>query len=268
MPPSRRASRWQNARPANRLAGQKNASRNFFSRPSILRPALLPQVPETHQESVTYVFDFAPGCAVAPNKSPCDELRRREAITNKVIETTSDSLTANTGASRTDLWNAIENLNTYSGLGLGAVQTADLILQKLPVAPIEGRYGPITNGGARGSALPPSLKTIGFVGTTVGMGVDLANTLGHAGAGEYSQATQSGASFALGTMGLFIPGAAVASFGGTVMVAGIDYFGNRYVNNLDQQGRAAQNQTNLQTFQKAVAQYRDLQAQLQANGCN
>jgi hypothetical protein len=69
MPPSRRASRWQNARPANRLAGPKTASRKFFSRPSILRPELLPQVTETHQESLTYVFVFVSGCVVAPNSA-------------------------------------------------------------------------------------------------------------------------------------------------------------------------------------------------------
>jgi hypothetical protein len=69
MPPSRRASRWQNARPANRLAGPKTASRKFFSRPSILRPELLPQVTETHQESLTYVFVFVSGCVVAPNNA-------------------------------------------------------------------------------------------------------------------------------------------------------------------------------------------------------
>jgi hypothetical protein len=71
----RRAPRSRNSRPAKRFAGSKTASRKNFSRPSILRPELFPQVTETHQESVTYVFDFAPGCAVAPNNAWTDQDR-------------------------------------------------------------------------------------------------------------------------------------------------------------------------------------------------
>jgi hypothetical protein len=47
-----------------------------------LRPELLPQVTETHQESLTYVFVFVSGCVVAPNNPPkwpkkdCDDLKQ------------------------------------------------------------------------------------------------------------------------------------------------------------------------------------------------
>jgi len=67
MPPSRRASRWQNARPAKRVAGQKTAPRKIFSRPSILRPANATQTLGTHQANYLWAYDFASGCAVAPN---------------------------------------------------------------------------------------------------------------------------------------------------------------------------------------------------------
>jgi hypothetical protein len=54
---------------ANRLTGSKTASRIFFADPPKARPVLPSQVTETHLESVTYIFDFAPGCAVAPNST-------------------------------------------------------------------------------------------------------------------------------------------------------------------------------------------------------
>lgn len=69
MPPSRRASRWQNTCPAKRVAGRKTASRKFFSRPSILRPANASQTLGTHQATWVWAYDFAPGCAVAPNNT-------------------------------------------------------------------------------------------------------------------------------------------------------------------------------------------------------
>jgi hypothetical protein len=69
---SRRA---RNARPAKCVAGSKTASRKIFSAPSNPRLENAPQVTNTHQESVTYVFDFASGCVVAPKKTPCDEAR-------------------------------------------------------------------------------------------------------------------------------------------------------------------------------------------------
>lgn len=69
MPPSRRASRWQNTCPAKRVAGRKTASRKFFSRPSILRPANASQTLGTHQATWVWAYDFAPGCAVAPNRA-------------------------------------------------------------------------------------------------------------------------------------------------------------------------------------------------------
>ncbi len=57
----------QNTRPAKRVAGQKTAPRIFFAAPSKTHPETATQSVGTHLESVTYVYDFAPGCAVAPN---------------------------------------------------------------------------------------------------------------------------------------------------------------------------------------------------------
>jgi hypothetical protein len=51
----------------NDSAESKTAPGIFFAEPLKPHPVLPSQVTETHLESVTYVFDFAPGCAVAPN---------------------------------------------------------------------------------------------------------------------------------------------------------------------------------------------------------
>jgi hypothetical protein len=57
----------RNARAANRLAGPKTAPGIFFSAPPKTRRETPSQSLGTHQESATYVFVFASGCAVAPN---------------------------------------------------------------------------------------------------------------------------------------------------------------------------------------------------------
>jgi hypothetical protein len=62
-----RAPRSRHARPAKRVAGQKTASRNFFSAAPKTCPEIAPQVTHTHQESLTYVFVFVSGCVSAPN---------------------------------------------------------------------------------------------------------------------------------------------------------------------------------------------------------
>ena len=64
-----RAPRHRHARPAKRLAGQKTAPGIFFAAPPKTHPETVTQVTNTHQESTTYVFVFAPGCAVAPNNA-------------------------------------------------------------------------------------------------------------------------------------------------------------------------------------------------------
>ena len=61
-----RAPRSRNARPANRLAGRKTASRNFFRTPSKSRLETATQTLGTHQENYVWAYDFASGCAVAP----------------------------------------------------------------------------------------------------------------------------------------------------------------------------------------------------------
>jgi hypothetical protein len=59
----------RNARAANRLAGPKTAPGIFFSAPPKTRRETPSQSLGTHQESATYVFVFASGCAVAPNST-------------------------------------------------------------------------------------------------------------------------------------------------------------------------------------------------------
>jgi hypothetical protein len=65
----RRAPRWRNARPAKRVAGPKTASRIFFRAPPKTRPETATQTLGTHQETWVWAYDFAPGCAVAPNRT-------------------------------------------------------------------------------------------------------------------------------------------------------------------------------------------------------
>jgi hypothetical protein len=67
-----RALRHRHARPAKRLAGQKTAPGIFFAAPPKTHRETPSQSLGTHQESVTYVFVFAPGCAVAPNSGLSD----------------------------------------------------------------------------------------------------------------------------------------------------------------------------------------------------
>ena len=71
-PPSRTCRRdphrWT-ARPANRLAGQKTAPGIFLAPARKTRQETVSLTLGTHQESSTYVFVFAPGCAVAPNST-------------------------------------------------------------------------------------------------------------------------------------------------------------------------------------------------------
>ncbi len=59
-------SRWT-ARPANRLAGQKTAPGIFLAPARKTHQETVSLTLGTHQESGTYGFVFAPGCAVAPN---------------------------------------------------------------------------------------------------------------------------------------------------------------------------------------------------------
>jgi len=59
----------RNARAANRLAGPKTAPGIFFSAPPKTRRETPSQSLGTHQESATYVFVFASGCAVGPNSA-------------------------------------------------------------------------------------------------------------------------------------------------------------------------------------------------------
>ena len=65
--PSRRTARQRTSRPANRGADRKLTSGFFRSAPPTRIWQLPSQVTNMHQESATYVFVFAPGCAVAPN---------------------------------------------------------------------------------------------------------------------------------------------------------------------------------------------------------
>ena len=57
------------ARPAKRAAGQKTAPGIFFAAPSKPRLENDSQTLGTHQENLVCGYDFAPGCAVAPNSS-------------------------------------------------------------------------------------------------------------------------------------------------------------------------------------------------------
>ena len=67
--PSRRTARQRTSRPANRGADRKLTSGFFRSAPPTRIWQLPSQVTNMHQESATYVFVFAPGCAVAPNNA-------------------------------------------------------------------------------------------------------------------------------------------------------------------------------------------------------
>jgi len=65
----RRAPRSRNAPPEKRGAGRKTASRKFFSAPPTSRPENSTQTLGTHQRNSVWAYDFALGCAVAPNSS-------------------------------------------------------------------------------------------------------------------------------------------------------------------------------------------------------
>lgn len=67
--PSRRA------RPAHRVAGQKLASGIFLSAPPETRPASRTLTLGTHQENLLCSYDFASGCAVAPNTADYSKYR-------------------------------------------------------------------------------------------------------------------------------------------------------------------------------------------------
>ena len=64
-----RAPRHRHSRPANRRADRKTAPGIFFAAPPKTRLETVSQVTNTHQESTTCVFVFAPGCAVGPNNT-------------------------------------------------------------------------------------------------------------------------------------------------------------------------------------------------------
>ncbi len=68
MPPSRRSSRWQNTRPAKRVARSKTASRVFLRQAPKARPVNVTQTAGTHQGTWVWAYDFASGCAVDPNR--------------------------------------------------------------------------------------------------------------------------------------------------------------------------------------------------------
>ena len=57
------------AHPDNDLAGQKLASGVFAAAPAPRAPKVAAQSVGTNLEGTTYVFNFTPGCAVAPNNS-------------------------------------------------------------------------------------------------------------------------------------------------------------------------------------------------------
>jgi hypothetical protein len=59
----------RNARPANRVAGQKTASGIFFAAPSKTHWENPTQTLGTHQQNLVCGYDFASGCAVAPNST-------------------------------------------------------------------------------------------------------------------------------------------------------------------------------------------------------
>ncbi len=71
-PPSRRSSRWQNTRPAKRSARAKTASRVFLRQAPKTRPVSVTQTAGTHQATWVWAYDFASGCAVAPNTTGGD----------------------------------------------------------------------------------------------------------------------------------------------------------------------------------------------------
>lgn len=85
MPPSRCASRWQNSRPASRLARPKIASRKIFLRGSETRPVSVTQTAETHQATWVWAYDFASGCAVAPSSTAAPTVTLEAFIKDKYI---------------------------------------------------------------------------------------------------------------------------------------------------------------------------------------
>ncbi|MGH8020206.1 MAG: hypothetical protein ACREIA_18395, partial [Opitutaceae bacterium] len=70
----RRAPRRRNARPAKRVAGQKTASGIFFAVPSKTHLETATQTLGTHQRNSVFAYDFASGCAVAPNSGSTNGL--------------------------------------------------------------------------------------------------------------------------------------------------------------------------------------------------
>ena len=68
-PPVSRSSRRQNSRLEKRSARQKTASRDFFSSAPKLRQESRSQTLGLHQQNWLCGYDFASGCAVAPNSA-------------------------------------------------------------------------------------------------------------------------------------------------------------------------------------------------------
>lgn len=66
----RRAPRHHDARPENRVAGPKTAPRKIFSTTAKTHLENASQTLGTHQENYVWAYDFASGCAVAPNSAP------------------------------------------------------------------------------------------------------------------------------------------------------------------------------------------------------
>ena len=202
------------------------------------------------------------------HKELCDGLRAKQSSADKAISSTSNRLTQNLGIKSEDLWEKVQNINTWSGVATGAVSIADFFQNLLPPSSISGRYGPISNGGARGSALPRGYGPIGFGVGVFGVGVDGANTVINWSNGQTSSAFQSGSSAVLGTWGLFFPPAALASAGGALLVFGIDTIGGRIIDAAEQKSIAQQAATDLRTYQDAYKQYKSLSEQIAKNGCN
>ena len=95
-PPSRTCrrdpSRWT-ARPANRLAGRKTAPGIFLAPARKTRQETVSLTLGTHQESSTYVFVFAPGCAVGPNSglyASTDDTMALRALASRMGPTLGD----------------------------------------------------------------------------------------------------------------------------------------------------------------------------------
>ena len=64
-----RTPRHRIARPEKRVAGQKTASGIFFAAPPKTRRENPSQTLGTHQKNWVFAYDFASGCAVAPNNA-------------------------------------------------------------------------------------------------------------------------------------------------------------------------------------------------------